>query len=90
MSWTFFITYTAFSIINFSWIVTKYNLTNNKGVEKYYLMDLDYNKQILYDHFKDDPGWEFYFDKQKRIQEQAVNQPWLSQRLYDNYIDFGE
>ncbi|HZH85761.1 MAG TPA: DUF4153 domain-containing protein [Brumimicrobium sp.] len=90
MSRTFFIAFTACSIINFSWIVTTYNLMSNKGVEKYYLTNLDYNKQVLYNHYKDDPGWKHFFDSQKNIQKQSLNKSWLSHRLYDYYIDLGD
>lgn len=87
MTWTFFIAFTVCSIINFSWLVTKYNLTTNKGVEKQYLIGLDYNKQILYNHYKDAPEWKPFFDIEKHKQEQKLTRSFLSQRFYDYYID---
>ncbi|RFC54209.1 DUF4153 domain-containing protein [Brumimicrobium aurantiacum] len=54
MTWTFLIAFNICSVINFSWIITKHNLTVNKGVEIHYLRSLHYNDQLLYNHFKED------------------------------------
>jgi MFS family permease len=90
MTWTFFIAFTSCSIINFSWIVTSYNLSTNKGVESYYLRSFNYNKQVLYDTYKNDPEWMDFFDNERYKQEKTLEKSFLSHNLYDHYIDFGD
>ena len=78
----FFITFIITSCINFSWIVTKYNITFQKNDDTEYLKRLDFNKQILYNVYKNDPSWQTYFDNQKEIIKWQKSKGILSWNLY--------
>lgn len=78
----FFVTFIMTSWINFSWIVTKYNIAFHKNSDTEYLKRLDFNKQILYNNYKNDPSWQSYFDNQKAIVEGQKSKGILSWHLY--------
>lgn len=88
MSISFFLTIVVCSLINFSWVVTKYNLTFCKESDWRYLESLNYNKQILYDHFKNNPEWKDYFKERNIIQKEETSKSWLSSSLYYYCIEW--
>lgn len=78
----FFVTFIITSCINFSWIVTKYNIAFHKNDDIEYLKDLNFNKQILYNNYKNNPTWQSYFDNQKAIIKWQKSKGILSWNLY--------
>lgn len=90
MAWSFFITFTVCSLINFSWIVTKFNLTYCKKPDTYYLQTLDYNQEIVYHYFKGDPNWKYYFNTQRIMQRNTLKKGYLSAHLYLYFLDIGK
>lgn len=82
MAWIFFATFSICSWVNFSWIVTKYNIAFNKKNDIEYLRNLKFNKQILYNTYKNDPLWNEYFDTQNGIIKKEKNEKFLSSKLY--------
>jgi len=78
----FFVTFIIASCINFSWIVTKYNIAFHKNDDIEYLKSLDYNKQILYNNYKNNPAWQSYFDDQKQDIKWQKSKGILSSHLY--------
>lgn len=88
MGGVFFITFIVLSPVNFSWIVTRYNITFHKNDDITYLQSLDYNKQLLWNTYKNNPSWKNYFMKQKKqIQTEKEQNP-LSTRLYYQFISW--
>lgn len=87
MVWIFFTTFIIGSWINFGWIVTRYNITFNKDTDIEYLQSLDFNKQILYNTYKNDPLWEEYFKIQNEIIKREQNEQFLSSRIYFNMLN---
>lgn len=79
---SFFLTFVILSWINFSWIITKYNITFDKATDAAYLRDMDYNTQILWDTYSNDPQWQDYFQKQKTRIEKERSNGFLSGHLY--------
>lgn len=86
MAWTIFFTLIIAAPINFSNIITRYNLNHNKEADAMYLRSLPYNKAILFDHFRDDPAWKEYFtaEKEEIIPEQKKS--FLSSILYYTFL----
>ena len=78
----FFFTFIITSCINFSWIVTKYNIAFHKNDDTEYLKKLDFNKQILYNYYKNNPTWQSYFDNEKEIIKRQKSKNILSWNLY--------
>jgi hypothetical protein len=78
----FFVTFIITSCINFSWIVTKYNISFHKNDDIEYLKTLDFNKQVLYDYYKNDASWESFFDNEKGIIKSENSKGILSSHLY--------
>lgn len=78
----FFFTFIVSSWINFSWIVTKYNITFHKTADVEYLKSLNFNKQILFDTYKNNPLWQQYFEKEKDLMERERSKSFLSSHLY--------
>lgn len=78
----FFFTFIISSCINFSWVVTKYNLAFQKKPDIEYLKSLNYNKQILFDTYKDDPEWQKYFKSQKEFINKERSKSFLSSHSY--------
>lgn len=91
MAWVFFFTFTLNSMVNYSWIVTKYNLTFVEDVDIDYLYRLDYNIQLLHDYLKTHPEAEreYYgtFEWFANSQESNFKKPFLSQSLYYRYVN---
>ncbi len=78
----FFVTFILTSCINFSWVVTKYNIAFHKNDDIEYLKKLDFNKQILYNNYKNDPLWKSYFDNEKEMIKEQRSKSILSWHLY--------
>lgn len=78
----FFVTFIITSCINFSWIVTKYNIAFQKNNDIEYLKSLNFNKQILYNNYKNNPAWQSYFDNEKQIIKWQRSKGILSWQLY--------
>ena len=87
MAWIFFVTFVICSWVNFSWMVTKYNIAFNKNNDIEYLKKLEFNKQILYNTYKNNPLWNEYFDTQNGIIKKEKNEKLLSSRLYYYYVN---
>jgi hypothetical protein len=85
----FFFTFIITSWINFSWIVTKYNIAYHKNDDVEYLKGLDFNKQILYDTYKNDPQWKNYFETEIRSIESKRSKSFLSSHLYFRFLNLG-
>ena len=90
MAWVFGATFIIASWVNFSWVVTKYNIVYNKKDDIEYLKSLDYNKQILYDTFKNDPLWTPYFENQKALVKDEKNKDILSSAGYYHFLNFNK
>lgn len=86
----FFITFILSSCINFSWIVTKYNIAFQKDDDSGYLKSLEFNKQILYKAYKDDPQWKSYFENEKEFIERQNSKGILSRHFYFQSIKLEE
>ena len=82
----FFITFILTSGINFSWIVTSYNISHHKNTDIEYLKSLSFNKQILFNTYKNDPGWQSYFANQKESIEWEKSKSFLSSTLYFSWL----
>lgn len=79
----FFITFIVCSTLNFSWIVTKYNITFQQHPDTIYLKSLHYNKQLLRKEYGKNPAWQPYFKRERQEQKASLKQPFLSHSLYD-------
>src|SRR5690606_15228132 len=90
MLWVFGATFIIMSWINFSWVVTRYNIALNKTEDIEYLQSLNYNKQILYDHFKDAPEWAAYFETHMASLATEKEKPLLSAALYYRFINWDQ
>lgn len=86
MAWTLFFTFVINAPINYSWLVTKYNITLKKGIDKSYLQSLDYNKEILYNHFSNDTEWQNYFSQKDSWIQYQKNNSILSCYLYYKFL----
>jgi uncharacterized membrane protein len=78
----FFFTFIIGSWINFSWIVTKYNIQFQKLPDVAYLKSLQFNKQILFNTYKNDSQWQQYFENQKQEMTKERSRSLLSSHLY--------
>lgn len=83
----FFFTFVIASWVNFSWIVTKYNIVYHKNDDVEYLKGLDFNKQILYNTYKNDPQWNNYFETERRLVESKRSKSFLSSHLYYRFLN---
>lgn len=82
MMWVLYFTLIISAPINFSWIVTQYNLSYKAETDINYLKGLDYNKALLFDRFKNDEEWDSFFKVERnRIAEQKKKK-FLSGQLY--------
>ncbi len=86
MAWTLFFTLVINAPVNYSWIVTKYNISLNKKIDKDYLKGLEYNKQIMYDHFSKIPEWQDHFAREKTWLLFRKNNSLLSSNLYYKFL----
>ncbi|ANH82602.1 hypothetical protein A8C56_17920 [Niabella ginsenosidivorans] len=76
MVWLVYGTLIIGCAINWSWIVTRYNLSHASALDKNYLYHLPYNKQLLY-NARLLPATEL-----NNIKSEHTARPFLSQRLY--------
>jgi hypothetical protein len=90
MAWVFGATFIIASWVNFSWVVTKYNIAYHRNDDIEYLKSLDYNKQILYNTFKNDPLWTPYFENQKALVKSEKNKDILSSAGYYHFLSFSK
>lgn len=88
MARLFFATFIVCSTLNFSWIVTKYNLVFHKGEDPAYLRSLEYNEQLLYDTYKSDPDWDAYFSAEKQRIHSRKQRSFLSSSLYYSFLRY--
>lgn len=88
MLWIFYFTLVITAPLNFSWIVTRYNIGTGKNDDAPYLKSLDYNKNILYHYYKDAPQWKAYFDAEKDDLLPLQKKPLLSAALYFKVVKF--
>ena len=79
----FYITIVINSTINWSAIITRYHFAYMSDPDLYYLKSLDFNKQLLYEKYKDDKDWMNYRSHVRSILDNTSTQPILSTRLYD-------
>lgn len=86
----FFVTLVIAASTDFSWIVTKYNLVMNKATDIEYLQGMQYNKQILFDNFKNDASWENYFAAQQKMVEKETSKSLLSSSVYYRWLHLNE
>lgn len=86
MAWVFYFTLVILAPVNFSWVVTRFNIANGKNSDAAYLQSLSYNKKILYRYYKNDPGWKTFFDDEKRTLSKKQNEPLLSADLYGRFL----
>lgn len=82
MSWTLFFTLVITAPINFSSIVTTYNIHHIEQVDTKYLQGLPFNKAVLFDNYRNDPAWQDYFAREKEEILFEQNKPFLSSILY--------
>lgn len=76
MAWVIYGTLIIGAVVNWSWIVTRYNLNHAASFDKDYAISLPYNKQLLYNKgFL--PNTDFM-----RLKSDELRQPFLSQHLY--------
>lgn len=87
MAWVLYFSLVINAPVNYSWLVTKYNITTKKEIDNSYLQGLDYNKEILYQHFGKDAGWQNYFSQQKSWLSNIKDRPFLSSNLYYMFLD---
>lgn len=88
MSWVFYSTFVFCSAINFSWLVTKYNIVSHKNDDISYLRSLDFNQQLLFDTFHNDPNWQQYFESNQQPIKWQKEKSVLSASLYYYWIDW--
>lgn len=82
MIWIFYSTFVVLSVVNFSWIVTKYNLTFQKEVDYHYLNGLQYNRNLLHGNKEIEQELGDFYDFGAWEQKQESKKPFLSQRVY--------
>jgi hypothetical protein len=88
MAWIFFVTIVMGVNINWSWLVTKYNITYQEKPDMYYLLSLDYNKQLMYETFGDSWLKENPYDETiVREVRQKKKKEFLSKNLYYEFLD---
>ncbi len=96
MFWTFFVTLVISSVVNWSWIVTKYTLNHSKNPDLYYLFyETRFNREIFYKNYKDEfmRGWQGQTDDEtyKVPIERGVayerNKKFLSRKLYYQFVE---
>lgn len=80
--WSIYLTIILTAPVNFSWIVTKYNLEQMKTTDMYYLQRLDFNKKILNNHLEANPEWEEYLINTEFRIEREKKKNFLSGHLY--------
>lgn len=89
MSYTFYFTLLFIAVVNWSWVITKYNISTDKLKLDvgYHTYSLKYNDVLMYNYFQL-KGNEI---KLKRIEQKLDSQPLLSDfdgELYDAYVKY--
>lgn len=79
---SFFVTIVLSGAINWSWVATKYNLSCQQNPDYSYLKNMDFNKGVLYDRFKNDPAWQTYFKDELSWVQIEKSKPFLAKKLY--------
>lgn len=87
MMWVLFIVMITGLNTNWSWVVTKYNITHQARPDIDYLRTLDYNKEIMYNVFGDDYKWDDDFDNISGSVKHQKNKSILSSRLYYKFLN---
>lgn len=83
----FFGTFVACSLINFSWVITGYNIRFHKDKDIQYLQGMAYNQRILYQTYHQDPEWQSYFEEQAHHIQTEKERSFLSSKLYYKFMD---
>lgn len=83
---TFYLALIMLAPVNFSWIVTKYNLSNEHYTDINYLQSLPYNFGLLDKTFRNDPAWAPYFENEAFKIKSNGEIPILSSCLYDKFL----
>lgn len=87
MGWTFFFTLVMLAPINFSNLITRFNL-QQAHPDTEYLKTLRFNDRILFETFHNAPGWQSYF-RQKEPRLRAEKQKnLLSSALYFTFLNW--
>ncbi len=87
MAFVFYSVFVLLSVVNFSWIVTKYNLKYIENVDYNYLTTLNYNYKILSEiPEKDKEKVDFKLEKYDYAQYRMMKRPFLSQNLYFRFF----
>ncbi len=87
MVWCFYGTILLCSFINWGNIITSYNISINKGVERYFLMNLNFNDKLYLDYFALKPNEVAdEYDHVKYIVERNQKKNFLSKALYYDSI----
>lgn len=87
MAWVFFISMIIGLNINWSWIVTRYNMTYQVEPDMQYLRSLDYNKEILYKALGNYHQWDSEYHSISEEVRHQKSKHFLSQRLYYLSLD---
>lgn len=83
----FFGTFVLCSLINFSWITTRYNISFHKDQDSAYLQNMEYNQRILYNIYRQDAAWSAYFEERAQHIREEKNRPFLSSKLYYTFMN---
>ncbi|MGF7231818.1 DUF4173 domain-containing protein [Arachidicoccus sp.] len=85
----FFITIVLNCTINWSWLITKYNLTyiNHEKENYWYLKSLGFNQQLLYNHFRNDTKWKEYFENEEQDISDKQQRSFLSKSFYYEHLN---
>lgn len=86
MLWITYATIITFSVVNWSWIVTKYNVSTSQKIDWDYLHSLRYNKQYLYNLNKE----TYPESKHESINADVAaekQKPFLSSVLYYQFLN---
>ena len=83
MVWYFYGTILLCSYVNWGNLITNYNISVNKGVDKIYLMNLNFNDELYFEYFnlKSDPKGSFY-DHPKNQIKLKQQKSFLSKAIY--------
>ena len=85
MFWSCFITLVIGAVINWSWVVTKYNANYVRQADWDYIYSLNYNKQILNDLQKPKTP-NTILDRAKANANNEKSKPFLSKNLYYQFL----
>lgn len=86
MAWVFFFTMIFSTTINFSWVVTKYNITFQENPDYAYLNRFEYNHYILSKHKEDNKHWNNVQEFYELQKDENSRRKFLSKRLYYTFI----